>query len=66
MPRMNGLELTAAIRRDERWRHLPIVLVTSLDTPEHVERGAAAGADAYIVKGRFDQNELLQTIGRLL
>jgi two-component system chemotaxis sensor kinase CheA len=66
MPGMSGLELTAAIRQDERWRHLPIVLVTSLDSPEHVERGAAAGADAYIVKGRFDQNDLLQTVGRLL
>jgi two-component system chemotaxis sensor kinase CheA len=66
MPRMDGFELTSAVRQDERWRHLPIVLVTSLDAPEHVERGAAAGADAYIVKGRFDQRELLQTVGRLL
>jgi two-component system chemotaxis sensor kinase CheA len=66
MPRMTGIELCSAIRQDERLRHLPVVLVTSLDAPEHVERGAAAGADAYIVKGRFDQNELLQTLGRLL
>ena len=66
MPRMNGFELTAAVRQDERWRHLPVVLVTSLDSPDHVERGASAGADAYIVKGRFDQNDLLQTVGRLL
>jgi two-component system, chemotaxis family, sensor kinase CheA len=66
MPRMTGLELTAALRQDERWRHLPMVLVTSLDAPEHIERGAAVGADAYIVKGRFDQNDLLQTLGRLL
>jgi two-component system chemotaxis sensor kinase CheA len=66
MPRMTGLQLTEALRNDERWRHLPIVLVTSLDAPEHVERGAAAGADAYIVKGRFDQNDLLQTIARLV
>jgi two-component system chemotaxis sensor kinase CheA len=66
MPRMSGLELTSAVRQDEQLRHLPIVLVTSLDSPEHVERGAAAGADAYIVKGRFDQNDLLQTVGRLL
>lgn len=66
MPRMNGFELTAAVRQDERWSHLPIVLVTSLDAPEQVQRGASAGADAYIVKGRFDQNDLLQTVGRLL
>jgi two-component system chemotaxis sensor kinase CheA len=66
MPRLTGIQLTGAIRQDERLRHLPVVLVTSLDAPEHVERGAAAGADAYIVKGRFDQNELLQTLGRLL
>ena len=66
MPRMDGLALTAAVRQDERWPNLPIVLVTSLDAPEQVERGAASGADAYIVKGRFDQNDLLNTIGRLL
>jgi two-component system chemotaxis sensor kinase CheA len=66
MPRMTGLELTSAVRQDERLRHLPVVLVTSLDTPEQIERGAAAGADAYIVKGRFDQGELLDTLGRLL
>jgi two-component system chemotaxis sensor kinase CheA len=66
MPRMDGLALTSAVRQDERWPNLPIVLVTSLDAPEQIERGAAAGADAYIVKGRFDQNDLLNTIGRLL
>jgi two-component system, chemotaxis family, sensor kinase CheA len=66
MPRMTGLELTTAVRQDERLRHLPVVLVTSLDTPEYLEMGASAGADAYIVKGRFDQAELLQTLGRLL
>ncbi len=66
MPRMTGFELTAAVRQEERWRHLSIVLVTSLDSPEHIERGAAAGADAYIVKGRFDQGDLLQAVGRLV
>jgi two-component system chemotaxis sensor kinase CheA len=66
MPRMDGYALTAEIRRDERLRHLPVVLVTSLDSPEHRERGVAVGADAYIVKSGFDQNELLETLGRLL
>jgi two-component system chemotaxis sensor kinase CheA len=66
MPRMNGFELTEAIRRDERMRQTPVVLVTSLDGGDHRERGVAAGADAYIVKAAFDQGQLLDTVGRLL
>jgi two-component system chemotaxis sensor kinase CheA len=66
MPRLNGFELTARIRADARFQHLPIVLVTSLDTADDRERGIAAGADAYIVKRQFDQQTLLDTIARLI
>jgi two-component system chemotaxis sensor kinase CheA len=66
MPNLDGFALTAEIRRDPQLRSVPVVLVTSLDAPEHRERGAAAGADAYIVKSAFDQGQLLETIGRLL
>jgi two-component system, chemotaxis family, sensor kinase CheA len=66
MPRMDGYALTAEIRRDERLRRLPVVLVTSLDSREHRERGVAVGADAYIVKSGFDQENLIETVARLL
>ncbi len=66
MPRLNGFELTEKLRASERFRHLPVVLVTSLDAPEHRERGVAVGADAYIVKRAFDQQTLLDTIARLI
>jgi two-component system chemotaxis sensor kinase CheA len=66
MPRLDGFGLATAIRRDEGLRHIPVILVTSLDTPEHRERGVSAGADAYLTKGSFDQGQLLNTIGRLL
>jgi two-component system chemotaxis sensor kinase CheA len=66
MPRLNGFELTEKLRAGERFKHLPIVLVTSLDAPEHCERGVTVGADAYIVKRAFDQQTLLDTIARLI
>ncbi len=66
MPRLNGFELTRQVRADARLRHLPIVLVTSLDSPADRERGVTAGADAYIVKRAFDQQVLLDTVARLL
>lgn len=66
MPRMDGFDLTARVRADERLADLPVVLVTALDSREHCERGIDVGADAYIVKSSFDQSNLLEVIRRLL
>jgi len=66
MPQLNGFELTARVRAETRFQHMPVVLVTSLDTLEDRERGIAAGADAYIIKRQFEQQILLDTIARLI
>jgi two-component system chemotaxis sensor kinase CheA len=66
MPNLNGFDLTTQVRNDPGLKHLPIVLVTSLDTAADRERGMAAGADAYIVKRAFDQQLLLDTIAQLI
>jgi len=66
MPDMDGIELTAAIRKNSSTANLPVILVTSLGSPQDRLRGMEAGADAYIVKANFDQNELLEVIKRLI
>lgn len=66
MPVLDGIGLTRKVRSDPELGTLPIILVTSLGSSEDEERGRSAGADAYIVKSRFDQTELLDTIARLL
>ena len=66
MPRMDGFELTEKIRAEKKLADLPVVLVTALGSREHRERGIDAGANAYIVKGSFDQSNLLEVLGRLV
>ncbi|KAF0815331.1 Gliding motility regulatory protein [Andreprevotia sp. IGB-42] len=66
MPRMDGFELATQIRRDSKLKALPVVLVTALDSREDREHGINVGADAYIVKGSFDQGNLLEVVRRLL
>lgn len=66
MPRMDGFQLTEAIRQNTRFEHLPVVLVTALESDEDKARGIAVGADAYLLKSAFDQTRLLQVIGQLL
>jgi two-component system chemotaxis sensor kinase CheA len=66
MPRLNGFDLTLRVRADKRLAELPVVLVTALETRADRERGIDAGANAYITKGGFDQDKLLEAIERLL
>jgi two-component system chemotaxis sensor kinase CheA len=66
MPGMDGFSLVAELRARPALAHLPAVLVTSRDADADRDRGRAAGAQGYIVKGRFDQGELLALIRRLV
>ncbi|HLO50952.1 MAG TPA: hybrid sensor histidine kinase/response regulator [Kamptonema sp.] len=66
MPNLDGLGLTAKIRQHREYSELPIILVTSLASNEDRKRGAEAGANAYITKGSFNQEVLLETLRRLV
>jgi len=66
MPRMDGLTLLQEMKKDERFARLPVILVTSMNRAADQERGLALGADAYLVKQRFDHQNLLDTIKQLL
>ena len=65
MPRMDGFQLTAAIRADARLAALPVVLVTGLESRSDRERGIDVGASAYLVKSSFDQGNLVEVIQKL-
>lgn len=66
MPRMSGFELVAKMRADKKLASIPVVLVTSLESREHRERGIEVGANAYIVKSSFDQSNLLDVVQKLI
>ena len=66
MPRWGGLELTKQIRQHYIYQDIPVVLVTTLSQAADRDRGFQAGANAYLTKGDFDQQLLLDTLTRLI
>ena len=66
MPGMTGFELTKKVREKEETRSMPVIIVTSLASADDRRRGMEAGAQAYIVKGTFDQGTLLETVEALI
>lgn len=66
MPRVDGFELTLRIREELGDQETPVVIITSLASDEYRQRGLEAGAQGYIVKSQFNQDNLLEVIQQLL
>jgi len=66
MPRLDGFGLVEALKADSKWKDIPVIIISSLEQPEDRERGLLLGADAYVVKRKFDQTELLDAIGQMI
>ncbi len=65
MPRMNGVELTAAIKQQRRTAKIPVLMITSRSTDKHRMEASIVGVDAYLTKP-WSETELLQQIEALL
>lgn len=66
MPGMDGYQLTRTIRRTTGWEHVPVVIMTSRVSEEDQRAGMEAGASAYLLKTQFDQEQLVETVRRLI
>jgi two-component system cell cycle response regulator len=50
MPELDGIEVCKALRQNPRYQHVPIVMLTSLDSQEEANKGFESGATDYITK----------------
>ncbi len=50
MPGMDGFTACQKIKKNKRWQHIPIILVTALDSRETLKEGFAAGANDFLTK----------------
>jgi two-component system phosphate regulon response regulator PhoB len=57
----SGLDLCEKIRNDPIIADIPVVIISNLDSPEDIEAGLAAGANAYLTKP-ISQDELLEAV----
>jgi len=66
MPNMNGLDFLIRIRADERWKSLPVLMITTESSLDAIITAIKAGATAYMTKPFFEkdlQTKMLNCLG---
>lgn len=61
LPDLDGIEVLRRLRQDDRYKAVPVIVVTGRGAQEDKVKGLDAGADDYVVKP-FDQVELLARV----
>ncbi len=65
MPRMDGYELATHMRNDDRFKEIPIIMITSRTGEKHRNRAMDIGVNTYLGKP-YQEAELLEHIGQLV
>ncbi|RAU18446.1 two-component system response regulator [Nitrincola tibetensis] len=65
LPGISGFDVLAELRNDERFQHLPVIMLTAHGREVEREKGMALGADDYITKP-FSTQALVQKVRNLL
>lgn len=62
LPKMDGFEVLKNIKKDERTKDIPVIVLTNLENPEDIEKGLSLGATTYLVKSDYQLEDIFQKI----
>jgi len=65
MPEMDGYQLCKIIKSNDKLKHIPVMLLTTLSEPEDVIKGLECGADSFMIKP-YDEQTLISRINYIL
>jgi len=66
MPRKTGFEVLVDLKKDDKTKDIPILVLTNLEAITDVERALTAGADNYLVKANYALNDVLAKVKAVL
>ena len=62
MPHLNGIEVLEKLRNDDKFKGLPVIVLTNLGQPADARRVDELGAVAYLIKANLSLKDLVQHI----
>jgi len=66
LPKLDGFEVLQALKKDEKTKEIPIIILTNLEASADVEKALSLGATTYLVKANYELEEVVGKIKEML
>ena len=62
LPKKDGFEVLAEIKKDEAMKNIPVLILTNLEEADNVQKALDLGATNYMVKSDFSLKDVVEKI----
>lgn len=66
LPKMDGFEVLKALKSDPAYSHIPVIVLTNLESSADIERALSLGARSYLVKANYALPQMVEKIKAFL
>ncbi len=66
LPQTDGWDVLGKIKENEKWRKIPVVILSNLGQKAEVEKGLRLGAEKYLIKAHYTPAEVVEEIKKIL
>jgi DNA-binding response OmpR family regulator len=66
MPYMDGIDTLKKIKAEEKWKKIPIILLTNLSEKDKIKEALEIGATDYLIKSHFTPSEVISKVNMVL
>ncbi len=66
LPKKDGYEVLDAIKKDEKTKKIPVILLTNLESAEDIQKAFEKGATTYLVKANYKLEDISTKIKETL
>lgn len=66
LPLLSGFEILSIIKKDEKMKDIPVLILSNLGQKEEIERVIALGAVDFMVKVNFTPDEIVRKVKSII
>ncbi len=66
LPKKTGFEVLAALRKNPKTKHIPVIVLSNMGQTDEVKKGLSLGAQDYFIKAETDLDAIVEKIKKYL